>query len=902
MTLSPGSRLGPYEVLSALGAGGMGEVYRARDTRLGRDVAIKALPAEFASDAERLDRFEREARALASLNHPNIAAIYGLEDAGGTPCLVLELVPGETLAERLAAGPLPLEEGLGICRQIAEALEAAHTAGILHRDLKPANVKVTPSGKVKVLDFGLAKALGGDMSPAHDLSHSPTVTSGGTRQGVILGTASYMSPEQARGKPVDRRTDIWSFGCVLYETLSGRRAFEGETSSDVLASVLTRDADWKALPAGTPSRVRDVLRRCLQKDPNRRLHDAADARIELEDASTELSSGLPAPATDSATFGGGRRWEALVAMLLLSALLGALLGWRLARLGSATRPPRIGKLARMTPPIGHAEWPSWSPDGNLIVYASDKSGDFEFYVRRGDGGQDVNITNNPGQDIQPSFSPDGNSIAFVSTRSSKTGLVKIGGIPTLSHATRTYGGDLWLAPSLGGPARRLAPDANFPVWRPDGRSVLYVSGPDSHRAILEVSSQGGVPRSVLPSTESNWEIVRIGCSPDGRWVSFEDQLEALFLIPAAGGKPVRVLSGFSHVWDGSSSRLWILTKEPKGGTRIQSLDIDPNRGTVVGKSTTVGLVTASLRDLAVSRDGRQAVVTEVDTSRNLTRLPLAPGGGAPGGPEEPLSTGRVIDNSPQVSPDSRRIAYVSDTLGRAEVWILDLETRQRLPLQMPGEDTADSNPAWMPDGRELVVVRHLVNGDNAGWIAALDGSRTEEFVRLTGRGVIHFRPAPGGTSLLGSDSTSGTEKLFLYNLVSRTQTSLNVPPGDKFDVEWSPDGRWIALSASQGEAVQLFRMPASGGPMQQLTTGYERMRHPFYSPDGKWIYIQPSHRNIFRVRAEGGPLEKVTTFPEAGLFIEEPTISPDGKYLVYCRENGGSSLWLLTLEEAVRRR
>src|SRR5215831_3936415 len=603
MALTSGTRLGPYEVLSPLGAGGMGEVYRARDQKLDREVAIKVLPHEFRGDADRLARFGREARALAALNHPNIAAIYGFEDAGEAPLLVLELVQGETLAERLAAGSLPLEEALGICRQIAEALEAAHASGIVHRDLKPANVKITPSGMVKVLDFGLAKALGSEMAPARDLSHSPTVTSGGTQQGVILGTASYMSPEQARGKPVDRRTDIWSFGCVLYETLVGRRAFEGETVSDVMVAVLSKEPDWDALPKNLPARVRDTVRRCLQKDPERRLHDIADARLELEDSSSELASGLPAISTQSEALRGGRRW-ALLATALASAALGGLLIWLLARPRAANGPPRIGALARMTPPVGRAAWPTWSPDGNLLAYASDRNGDFEIYVRRGDGGQDVNITNNPGQDIQPAFSADGNSIAFVSTRSSKTGLIKIGGGATLQRGSRTYGGDLWLVPSLGGAAQRLAPDANYPVWRPDGRHVLYVSGPETHRAILEVPAEGGAPRPILPSTQSSWEIVWIGCSPDGRWVSFEDQIEGVFLMPATGGKPVKVLSGFSHGWDNSSRRLWTLFSELNGGTRIQSVDIDPDRGLVLGAPKIAGLVTTYLLDLAVSRAAR----------------------------------------------------------------------------------------------------------------------------------------------------------------------------------------------------------------------------------------------------------------------------------------------------------
>jgi len=895
VTLAAGTHLGPYEIVSPLGAGGMGEVYRARDGKLGREVAIKVLPEEFARDPERLARFEREARSLAALNHPNIAAIYGLEDAAGTRFLVLELVPGETLAERLVEGPLPLEEALAIARQIAEALESAHASGIVHRDLKPANIKVTPSGKVKVLDFGLAKAFGVEAAPARDLSHSPTVTSGGTRQGIVLGTASYMSPEQARGKPVDRRTDVWAFGCVLFEMLSGRKAFEGETVSDVMVSVLSREPDWSALAAGTPPRIRELLRRCLRKDPERRTHDVADARLEIEDAVTEPAGGVGPSPPALVESRGVRPWPFL-AVALVSAAVAALVTWRAAYHAVAASAPQVTKLGRITPPTARAEWPSWSPDGHLLAYASDRSGDFEIYVRRGEGGQDINITGDPGQDIQPAFSPDGGSIAFISTRASKTGLIRIGG--TLSRNSRTYGGDLWVVPSLGGAARRLAADANYPAWRPDGRALLYVTGPENRRAIMEVSSDGGTPRAVLPSDKSLWEIVWTGCSPDGRWVSFEAQLEQVFLMPATGGKPEKVLAGFSHVWDGSSHRLWSLARDPEGGTRVQYTEIDSRRGAAVGTPKTVSFVTAYLRDLAVSRDGRRIVVAEEETSRNLTRLPLAPGGGAPAGPEEPLSTGRVIDSYPQVARDGRRIAYISDILGHMETWILDLETRRRQPLQLPGEDSAQVSPAWMPDGKQVVVARYLPNGESAAWIAALDGTRAEELFRGKTPGTSTLRPSSDGRSLLVSDSlVEETQQLLRYDFASRAKSILTHSSGDKFDGEWSPDSRSIAVTAYKDGNLQLFRMPASGGPLQQLTTGFERMRHPFFSPDGKWIYIQPSHRNIYRVRPEGGALEQVTRFPEAGLFLEEPTISPDGKYLVYCRENGGSSLWLMTLED-----
>ncbi|HMA17826.1 MAG TPA: serine/threonine-protein kinase, partial [Thermoanaerobaculia bacterium] len=291
MPLVTGSRLGVYAILDPLGAGGMGEVYRALDTRLGREVAVKALPDEFSRDPGRRSRFEREARMLAALNHPAVAAIYGLEDVDGTSFIVMELVPGQTLSEKLSRGALPLDESLRIGRQIAEALEAAHERGIVHRDLKPANIKVTPEGRVKVLDLGLAKALDRkETSSVSDPSLSPTLVLEGTQPGVILGTVDFMSPEQARGKAVDKRTDIWAFGCVLYEMLSGRRAFTGETVTDVLAAIVTREPDWNALPPKTPPRIRDLLGRCLQKDPARRLRDVGDARIELEETIAQIES------------------------------------------------------------------------------------------------------------------------------------------------------------------------------------------------------------------------------------------------------------------------------------------------------------------------------------------------------------------------------------------------------------------------------------------------------------------------------------------------------------------------------------------------------------------------------------------------------------------------------------
>ena len=362
MPLAAGTRLGPYEVVSLIGVGGMGEVYRARDARLNRDVAVKVLPDLFASDPDRLSRFKREAQILASLSHPHIAGIYGFEESSvvgaGFPgpreaagsrlvhALVLELVPGSTLAERIAQGPIPLEDALPIARQIAEALETAHEHGIVHRDLKPANIKVSDEGQVKVLDFGLAKALEGDASSV-DVSHSPTLTMGATRQGVILGTAAYMAPEQARGKAVDRRADIWAFGCVLYEMLTGRRAFEGEVVSDTLAAILRGEPDWTALPASTPGSIRRLLRRCLEKDRRERLQAIGDARIEVKDA---LSGAADTAATSvAAARSAADRLARPVAAAILGALVAGGAVWALKPSAPAAAPQVTRSLLTIQP-------------------------------------------------------------------------------------------------------------------------------------------------------------------------------------------------------------------------------------------------------------------------------------------------------------------------------------------------------------------------------------------------------------------------------------------------------------------------------------------------------------------------------------------------------------------------
>ena len=490
MALSPGTRLGPYEITAQIGVGGMGEVWRATDANLGRQVALKVLPDTFAHDPERLARFEREAKTLASLSHPNIAIIYGLEKADGTRALVMELVEGPTLAGRIALGPIPFDEALPIARQIAEALQAAHEQGIIHRDLKPANVKVRADGTVKVLDFGLAKALAPEAASAlaaGGLSQSPTITTPAmTQAGTILGTAAYMSPEQARGQRVDKRTDVWAFGCVLYEMLSGRGAFAGETITDVLASVLEREPDWRALPESTPDRARDLLRRCLRKDPRRRLHDIADARIELEEAHTEPNAGARAL---SISLGRRERLLWMSAVALLAVIAAAAMVW-----SRATPTALETRLEIATPPTMDPVSLAISRDARMVAFVATDEGRSRLWLRRLDSGSARPL---PGTDgaYYPFWSPDNRSVGFFADGKLKRIDLDTTSVQVLANASAgrggTWNGDgvilfapqagaIFRIPASGGePNQVTQPDEQrlshrFPQFLPDGRHFLIL--------------------------------------------------------------------------------------------------------------------------------------------------------------------------------------------------------------------------------------------------------------------------------------------------------------------------------------------------------------------------------------------------------------------------------------------
>ncbi|HEV3139306.1 MAG TPA: protein kinase, partial [Vicinamibacterales bacterium] len=468
MALAPGTRLGAYEVLTLLGSGGMGEVYRARDTRLDRTVAVKILPGALAADPQFRERFDREARAISQLTHPHICTLYDVGEHDGTAFLVMELLDGGTLADRLTKGALPSAQALTIGIEIASALDAAHRAGIVHRDLKPGNVMLTKDG-AKLLDFGLAK-LRGPVAPISMSGMTRLATpTPNTAQGTILGTVHYMAPEQIEGRDADARADIWALGVVIYEMVTGARPFDGESAASVIGAILKdQPRPLSARASLVPPALDRIVDRCLQKDPDDRWQSARDLMFELDATDDAAPQATQALATR-------RSWTAAAA-IVVAAIAGAAAVWlwMTARSSRASDVPVLQHASRVTHERLFSEWPTWSPDGRMFAFSSNHGGDYEIYVRRVEGGQEINVTNHPADDVQPAFSPDGTSIAFVSTRSSATRLIKIGTF--IGFNTRTFGGDVWIAPTLGGAARRIGENGNFPVWDASGRAVLYVTG------------------------------------------------------------------------------------------------------------------------------------------------------------------------------------------------------------------------------------------------------------------------------------------------------------------------------------------------------------------------------------------------------------------------------------------
>jgi serine/threonine protein kinase len=715
MPLSKGTQLGPYEIVGAIGAGGMGEVYRARDARLGRDVAVKVLPETFARDAEKLSRFQREAKMLASLNHPNIAAIYGFEDSGSVHALVMELVEGPTLADRIARGAIPVEEALPIAKQIAEGVEYAHEHGIIHRDLKPANIKIASNDAVKILDFGLAKALDADASQG-DISSSPTITHMATQAGIIVGTAAYMSPEQAKGKAVDRRTDIWAFGCVLYEMLTAKMAFSGESITETLAAVIREEPDWSLLPPNTPAAIRNLLARCLKKDARQRLQSIGDARIAIE----EVLSGAPAqaesssPVVERATRRNVIAWSAAILFALVAAGLGIWI---------ATRPPPEEQpqvLAYIPPPVDTSYRDLGydlglvvvSPDGKQLAFtAEDKSDVTKLWVRPLSSNEAKPIAGTDGA-AGPFWSPDSQSVAFFAGNKLETVELDDGNIQVLTDSqcdirgAWSKTGTILFTPDCSGPLDEISASGGsprpvakledgemrevYPTFLPGGRNFLYASfGKDYSSSIWAGSLDSSAKKLVVkdaqfPEYSSGYLLYVVG----------ETHVLAQQFDPASDtltGKPIPLAE--SHGFAVSENGVLAY----QGGTLDSRPEWFDRNGNFVGAISDIG----SYDGAKISPDGARVLLNVFDPQSNADDLWSFP---ALGGVGTRLTFGPGAKLYAVWSPDGKSVAYACGPRGNRAIC--------RKPADGSGaEETVSTFPAtdfaaptavdWSPDGRYI---------------------------------------------------------------------------------------------------------------------------------------------------------------------------------------------------------
>ncbi len=806
MAITPGARLGPYKILSALGAGGMGEVYRAVDTKLKRDVAVKVLPPALASDPDRLARFQREAEVLASLNHPHIAHIYGLEDADGVQALVMELVDGVTLADRIGHGGLALDEALPIARQIAEALEAAHAQGIIHRDLKPANVKVRPDGTVKVLDFGLAKAMDPAVASSGSdagLSNSPTLTSPAmTHAGMILGTAAYMSPEQARGKAVDKRSDIWAFGCVLFEMLTGQSAFAGEGVSETMARVIEREPDWNLLPARTPAPIRRLLRRCLQKDRTRRLDSAAAARFDIEEAmapSGENDEGVTRP---PAAWRRALPWVltgASAAALAIVLLSGGLRG----NVAPPTLPIRVhlGLGAEATlATVDRGSASILSPNGQVLVFvAQRRTGPASLFLRRLD---QLDATPMPGTEgaHSPFFSPDGQWVAFFADARLKKVAVS-GGAPVTICDT---------------------PDGRGGWWGADGSIVFapFFAGMD-RGGLLRVSSNGGTPTPVTTLADGEvahgWPQVLPGAAAllyagHTSRMNWDDATLVVQRLPAGERKIVQ--RGGSYGRYLASGHIVYLHD-----AKIFAVPFDLERLEVTGPPF------LALDGVGSNPNGGSAqfAASETGTFVYLDRpVGSAPMGGAPiqwmdrAGRRTPLRAMPTNWGNPQFSPDGTRLAIEINDGKQLAVWVY--EWAHDRPSQLTLNAAQNQKPVWTPDGRRIVFWSNRDVQQNLYWQRA-DG--TGDAQRLTNS--QHPQSAaswhPGGKILAFQETRPQTGADLMVVVIEGdeltgwkpgTPTSFLSTAAIEREPVFSPDGKWLAYQANDTGRFEIYVRPFPG--------------------------------------------------------------------------------------------
>ncbi len=862
-----GQNLSHYGITGKIGKGGMGEVFRAKDQKLGRDVAIKVLPEEFARDTDRVARFQREAKVLASLNHPNIATIHGLEESGGTNFLVLEFVEGQTLADKIKTGPITVEESLKLALQIAEALEAAHEKGVIHRDLKPANIKVTPEGKVKVLDFGLAKAYAGDREEVN-LSNSPTLSDAATQQGVILGTAAYMSPEQAKGKAVDKRADIWAFGVVLFEMLTGRQVFTGETVSDTLASVLAREPKWQSLPSNLHPRIRLLLERCLKKEPKDRYGAINDARVDIQEVLADPSGALVQPLTAAAS---RMRLRTILPWVAAGAILAAVIAgvavWKL----KPSEPRQVVRLYYELPKdqqFSNLTFPvlAVSPDGKQLVYSTPKG----LFLRSRDELNAKLIPGTEGNPQQPFFSPDGKWIGYWSGTDLKLKKIPVGGgAPLALCDAEALVGASWgaedtivfstmdrgvmrVAAGGGTPESLVKAKPAYtqffilPQVLPDGKSLLMTLSPPSR--IMVQSLKSGEQRELFPGDSARY-------LPTGHILySVENNLLAVSFNPgklevSAGGIPV--VEGLL-----------------RNGALVHY---------AISESGTLAYIPGSLQDAGAL--GRTLVWVDRE------------------GKEEPIAAPPNNYNFPKISPNGTRVALTVGNLASPDIWIWDL-TRNTLS-RLTSDKNRELQCIWTPDSRRIVFLANPGGEDYGIYCRAADGTGdVEKLSSAADRQLMPWSLSRDGKNLLVAEFLSMTKfNIGLVSMEGTRERKTLIP--NAFQPEISPDGRLLAYCSSESGRNEVYVRPFPQVDKEKWQASTEGGESPLWSPDGRELFYLTEDNSAMAIAVNTDQVLRLGTpklmFRHScigfGSFSAGTPwdISPDGKRFLMIKEAAPSA-------------
>jgi eukaryotic-like serine/threonine-protein kinase len=817
-TLAAGTRIGPYEVLAPIGVGGMGEVYRARDTQLMREVAIKILPDSFATDPERLARFRREAKVLASLNHPHIAAVYGLERFGDGQALVMELVGGEDLSQRIARGVIPIDEVLAIAKQIAEALEAAHEQGVIHRDLKPANIKIREDGTVKVLDFGLAKALEPVAGRPGAATMSPTITSPATMTGVgvLLGTAAYMSPEQAKGKPADKRSDIWAFGAVLYEMLTGRRPFEGEDASDTIAAVLRSEPDWNALPNDTPSTIRTLVVRCLQKDVKKRVRDAGDIVIECEQAITISVTSAATPPIVARAF--LRRSLVIgLAGLLLGGFITGLAVWRLK---PAPAPP-VRRLTMLLPSGQRLEGLNLtaialSPDEKRLAYVASAGGPQQLYVREMDSVEGKPIAGTEGA-VSPFFSPDGQWLGFFTVDRLKKVSVSGSQLVILAPVSDYGKGGTW-----GSDGNIVFASAND-----SGLSVVPAVG-GTAQTLTRLDSRKGEGSHRFPHYLPGGDALLFTTGTGGSW----DEARIELLKLSSGERKMLIEGGSDAIYVPTGHLLYL-----RAGA-LMSVPVDIDRLEVKGSPV------ALFHGVLPSTENTGAAQATFASSGSLVYVS---GGGRAGersvvwvdrkGTEQPSQLSPRAYSHPRLSPNDQRVALVIDEGNNANVWVYDFPRGTLTRLTFEGA----FGPIWTSDGKKVTFNSNPASLNaplNLFWKPA-DSSATEERLTTSENPQAPASWSPNGETLAFNefDPITGADLWLLSLKEGKKSRPLVRGSFNEFNLSFSPDGRWFAYQSNESGSYEVYVQPFPGPGSKELVST-QGGTEPVWSRDGRELFYR----------------------------------------------------------------